>query len=49
MTIRKFPDTPLTLDRLIARGALPHAAAAFLINLVKAKYNLFIGGGTGSW
>ncbi|NHN30716.1 CpaF family protein [Paenibacillus agricola] len=48
MTIRKFPESPLTLDKLIAKGALTPTAAAFLIDLVKAKYNLFIGGGTGS-
>jgi pilus assembly protein CpaF len=48
MTIRKFPESPLTLKRLTARGALTETASSFLINLVKAKYNLFIGGGTGS-
>ncbi|TDF99588.1 CpaF family protein [Paenibacillus piri] len=48
MTIRKFPSSPLTLADLIAKGALTDEAAAFLIRLVKAKYNLFIGGGTGS-
>jgi pilus assembly protein CpaF len=48
MTIRKFPESPLTLDSLIAKGALTGEAAAFLTKLVRAKYNLFIGGGTGS-
>ncbi|QHT62792.1 CpaF family protein [Paenibacillus lycopersici] len=48
MTIRKFPDKPLLMRDLIALGALPEEAAAFLERLVKAKYNLFISGGTGS-
>ncbi|NEN81442.1 CpaF family protein [Paenibacillus elgii] len=48
MTIRKFPENPLTLDDLIARQALSREAAQQLIRFVKAKYNLFIGGGTGS-
>ncbi|WP_409348207.1 CpaF family protein [Paenibacillus gyeongsangnamensis] len=48
MTIRKFPEHPLTLDDLIQRGAITGEAAQFLIRMVKSKYNLFIGGGTGS-
>jgi len=48
MTIRKFPEKPLTMDDLVAKGAISEEAAVFLQTLVKAKYNLFIGGGTGS-
>ncbi|SCW60168.1 pilus assembly protein CpaF [Paenibacillus tianmuensis] len=48
MTIRKFPEKPMTLEDLIARQALSREAAQRLICFVKAKYNLFIGGGTGS-
>ncbi|CAG7648185.1 hypothetical protein PAECIP111802_04146 [Paenibacillus allorhizosphaerae] len=48
MTIRKFPEHPLTLEDLTAKGALTEEAAAQLIRLVRAKYNIFIGGGTGS-
>ncbi|WP_088831921.1 CpaF family protein [Paenibacillus tyrfis] len=48
MTIRKFPENPMTLDDLVARQALSRQAAQQLIRFVKAKYNLFIGGGTGS-
>jgi pilus assembly protein CpaF len=48
MTIRKFPSSPLMMDDLVARGAIHAEAAAFLAKLVRAKYNLFIGGGTGS-
>jgi pilus assembly protein CpaF len=48
ITIRKFPQSPLTLDNLTDKSALTKEAAQFLTKLVKAKYNLFIGGGTGS-
>jgi len=48
ITIRKFPEQPLTMERLIERGALSAQAASFLQVLVQAKYNIFIGGGTGS-
>lgn len=48
MTIRKFPEKALTMDHLIERGAITFEAAQFLEKLVKAKYNIFIGGGTGS-
>lgn len=48
VTIRKFPDRPMTVSDLIRKGALTASAADFLEKLVAAKYNLFIGGGTGS-
>lgn len=48
MTIRKFPERPMTIRDLIARQAISEEAAECLIRFVKAKYNLFIGGGTGS-
>lgn len=48
MTIRKFPESPMTIDILIGKGSLPRSAADFLRCLVEAKYNIFIGGGTGS-
>jgi len=48
MTIRKFPERPLTVDDLIERGALSGEAAGLLARLVRAKYNLFISGGTGA-
>ena len=47
VTIRKFPE-PITAQKLIALGSLSHEAAAFLEKLVKAGYNIFISGGTGS-
>ena len=48
MTIRRFPDKPLTVPDLIALGSLTEEAAGFLSTLVRAKYNIFISGGTGS-
>lgn len=48
VTIRKFYDNPLTMDRLIALGAITQEAADFLKELVAARYNIFISGGTGS-
>lgn len=48
MTIRKFPERPMTMDDLIRMGALDAETAAMLKDLVRSKYNIFISGGTGS-
>ncbi|KWX73336.1 pilus assembly protein [Paenibacillus riograndensis] len=48
MTIRKFPETPMTMNELIRREAVSMEAAELLQMLVAAKYNIFISGGTGS-
>ena len=48
ITIRKFPNEVMTLDRLVQLEALDEQAADFLKLLVKAGYNIFISGGTGS-
>lgn len=48
ITIRKFPDKPLTIENLISYDSITEDAAAFLQKLVISKYNIFIGGGTGS-
>lgn len=48
VTIRKFSKDPMTIEKLIAYGSLPKKVAEFLKILVKAKYNIFISGGTGS-
>ncbi|MCD8220611.1 MAG: CpaF family protein [Clostridiales bacterium] len=47
VTIRKFPE-PITVDRLIRFGSLNEETAGFLEKLVRAGYNIFISGGTGS-
>ncbi|MEN6391871.1 MAG: CpaF family protein [Syntrophomonas sp.] len=48
MTIRKFPENPMTINDLVAGQAITGEVAEFLEKLVKAKYNIFISGGTGS-
>ena len=48
ITIRKFSKTPMTIEKLIEYGSLTQDIADKLELLVKAKYNIFISGGTGS-
>lgn len=48
MTIRKFSNTPMTIERLINFGSLTQETADVLKRMVQAKYNIFICGGTGS-
>lgn len=48
VTIRKFSKTPMTIEKLIKYGSLTQEIADKLEMLVKAKYNIFICGGTGS-
>ena len=48
VTIRKFSKNPMTIDKLISYGSITKDIAEFLHLLVKARYNIFISGGTGS-
>ena len=48
VTIRRFPEEGMTIQKLISYGSLTPEAAVFLEKLVRAKYNIFISGGTGS-
>lgn len=48
VTVRRFPEQPIRMEELVAFGELTEEAADFLCTLVKAKYNLFISGGTGA-
>mgnify|MGYP002657623064 FL=1 len=48
ITIRRFPDKPITMQKLIAMETISPEAADFLKTLVKAGYNIFVSGGTGS-
>ncbi len=48
VTIRKFSKEPMTMEKLIAYGSLTPQIADVLKLLVKAKFNIFICGGTGS-
>lgn len=48
VTIRRFPRQPPAMADLVARGSVSEEAADLLRRLVRAKYNIFISGGTGS-
>lgn len=48
VTIRKFPEYAYSMEDLIRLGSLDEGTAEFLKLLVRAGYNLFISGGTGS-
>lgn len=46
LTIRKFPEKPVTMEILTAWDSITPEAADFLKNLVRARYTIFVGGGT---
>ncbi len=48
VTIRKFSKDPMTIEKLISYGSITADIARVLELLVRAKYNIFICGGTGS-
>jgi pilus assembly protein CpaF len=48
ITIRRFPDKPITMKRLIELGSLSEYLKSYIQVLVKAGYNIFISGGTGA-
>jgi pilus assembly protein CpaF len=48
VTIRKFPEKPMTMENLIEYNSITPEVAEFLARLVHSKYNIFICGGTGS-
>ena len=48
VTIRRFPDKPIMMEDLIAYGSVTEEVCSLLSRLVRAKYNIFISGGTGS-
>lgn len=48
LTIRRFPEHPITMEKLIELGSLSQECAQFLRRLVQARYSMVIGGGTGS-
>lgn len=48
LTVRRFPERPITMEKLISLGSLPRSCAEFLAALVRARYSIVIGGGTGS-
>lgn len=48
VTIRRFPDRPIMMEDLVMLGSVPGRVCEWLQKLVKARYNIFISGGTGS-
>ncbi len=48
VTIRKFPEKVINFNDLIGWGTITEEVAEFLEACVKAKYNIFVSGGTGS-
>lgn len=46
LTIRRFPDKPIDMERLIRLGTLTDESAEFLKHLVENRYTIIIGGGT---
>ncbi len=48
MTIRRFPKEQMTMKKLRQLDSLSDELISFLKKLVKARYNIFVCGGTGS-
>ena len=48
ITIRRFPETPMTMDRLLRMDSLSEEEAFFLKDAVRSGYSILIAGGTGS-
>lgn len=48
ITLRRFPKETMTMEKLIKYGSINSEIRDFLDTLVKAKYNIFISGGTSS-
>ncbi len=48
LTIRRFPDDPISMRDLIAFSSITPEAADYLKRLVVSGYNIFVSGGTGS-
>lgn len=48
LTIRKFPKNTITMEDMIENHSISKEGARFLNDIVKARYNIFISGGTSS-
>lgn len=46
LTIRRFPERPVTMEQLLEWRSISPEAAEFLERLVRAGYSILIGGGT---
>ena len=48
LTIRRFPEKPIDMDRLLELGSISEELKNYIAVLIRAGYNIFISGGTGS-
>lgn len=48
LTIRRFPDKPITMEWLLQKESVTREAVDFLAQAVRAGYSILIGGGTSS-
>lgn len=48
VTIRRFPREAMTVQKLISYGSITPEVAEVLELLIRARYNIFVSGGTGS-
>lgn len=48
LTIRRFPEEPITMEKLLELGSISEEEADFLQNAVRAGYSILVAGGTGS-
>ena len=48
LTIRKFPESHITMEQLISFGTITEEASEFIKRLMNAGYNFFVSGGTSS-
>lgn len=48
LTIRRFPEEAVTMERLLELESVTKEALRLLLPLVEAKYTMLIGGGTGA-
>lgn len=48
LTIRRFPDRPMSAEDLFQNNSITREVMEFLQLLIKARFNIFISGGTGS-
>ena len=48
VTIRKFSKEAMKMEDWIQKGSISAEVAEFLAKLVRARYNIFVSGGTGS-
>lgn len=48
VSIRRFPEHPITMKQLVEWQSVSEEIVCFLKNLVQAGYNIFVSGGTGS-